>query len=218
MTSYKEYNAMKTVKIAAVAVATSLMASAASAATLGLIGGGYQNQVIANYDLMPDLDGATVQYLTGDVKNDTNGLAATGPGTVTFTYLGSEAGNTNYSARVANGTMFTEASTVGSMASYTVAAGTNLLDFFFGTLAPLGAIGQIYNDGAAVPNSNDFAIGYYQSSGSWYALFDDIQASDRDFDDFALRIDIAPVPLPAAGFLLLAGLGAMGAVARRRKA
>ena len=45
-----------------------------------------------------------------------------------------------------------------------------------------------------------------------------LQPGDRDFDDFALRIDIAPVPLPAAGFLLLAGLGAMGAVARRRKA
>lgn len=208
---------MNAVKFAVAAVTASFVASAASAASLSLIGGGYQNQVLANYDLMPDLDGETVSFLTGAVKDNTNGLAVSGPARVTYTYLGSEAGNTNFSASIGGAWILTQASAIGTTFTNTVMSG-GLLDFLFATTAPATSIGQIINNGGANPNSSSFAIGYYQDGNSWYALFDDIRTGDRDFDDFALKIDVAPIPLPAAGFLLLGGLGALGAVARRRKA
>lgn len=214
---------MNAVKFAVAAVAASIVASAASAATLTLQdpGNDAQTQVLAKYDLSPDLDGKAISYLTGAVKNSNNGLAVSGPAKVTYTYLGSEAANTNFSASVAGSWILTQASSVGTKFTNQVLSG-GLLDFLFSTTAPQQFVGEIINNGGASAangaNLDDFAIGYYQDGNTWYALFDDIRNGDRDFDDFALKIDVAPIPLPAAGFLLLGGLGALGAVARRRKA
>lgn len=53
------------------------------------------------------------------------------------------------------------------------------------------------------------------SFGTRYGFDADIRTEDRDFSgNFA---DIAPVPLPATGILLLASLSGMGLLARRRK-
>lgn len=207
---------MKLKNLAVATAAAALLATGASAASLSLIGSGYASQTISNYDLAPDLDGKTVTYLTGAAKNTTNGLYLDGAAKITYTFIGSEAGNLNYSASAANSWSIFETDAIGTTRMSTqLTAG--LLNFSFETDQPVVNQGEIRNHGDAEPNSPDFAIGYYTDGTSWYAMFDDLAKIDRDFDDFVLRIDIAPVPIPAAGFLLLGGLGAMGAVARRRK-
>lgn len=202
-------------KLAAAASVAALMATGASAATLSLSGGVESAPLMGN-DL--GFNGQTVTYIDGASKTATNGLWLDAPARVTFTYLGFEASNANYAANIGGAFFTNAASTVGATISVLqLAAGW--VDFGFGTSSPAGAVGLINNDGTATPPSPDYAIGYKQiSSTSWYAFFDDIAAGDRDFDDIAIRIDVAPVPVPAAGLLLIGGLGALGAFARRRKA
>ncbi len=202
---------------AAAAVFMSL--SAASAATLNLIGTGQTHEVTRN-----DIDASfntSIDIITGDQKTYGNGLfldAGTGLAQVTYTYLGAEAGNSNFAAVFGGGEFFNRGglrSTPGEQITVTQ-QGSGLLDFAFGTYAPLRALGIFFNDGLALPGSSNFAMGFIQIDlNSFYVLFDDIARGDRDFDDIAIRIDVAAVPIPAGGLLLLSALA--GALVMRRR-
>lgn len=194
----------------------------ANAATLSFVGTN-QSQIINGYNPHPglngqpvNLNGQKVDFITGDNKNEMNGLFVSGPSKVTFTYLGHEAGNGN---EFFSGLLkFTKTSAVGSFGSVDqLAAG--LIDFSFRTLSPAASKGVIGNKTGANPSSPDFAIGYLRiSSTAFYVLFDDIARTDRDFDDFAMRVDVSPIPLPAGGFLLIGALGGLAALRRRKMA
>ena len=199
-------------------------AISAAAATLSLAGSGYNTQALgSNYDLVQGA-GGSISFLTGTAKNGSNGLQITGAGapfSVTFTYIGFEAGNTNYSANI-GGTIFLNkgpgASAAGASVTFSQLA-TGLIDFSFGTSAPAGSVGVIANNGVANPVSPNYAIGYkIISATSAFVYFDDIASGDRDFDDLVMKIDIAAVPVPAAGFLLLGALGGLAALRRRKTA
>ncbi|MEL6681415.1 MAG: VPLPA-CTERM sorting domain-containing protein [Pseudomonadota bacterium] len=207
-------------KLATSAVtALMLTVSGASAATLNFIGTGQTHDVTRN-DIDSSFNG-TMDIITGDQKTNQNGLyldVGAGPADVTYTYLGAEAGHSNFAAAIGGGTFFNRGwlrSTPGEQVTVRQES-SGLLDFAFGTYAPWRAVGVFFNDGLAYPASPSFAMGFVQIDlNSFYVLFDDIARGDRDFDDIAIRIDVAAVPVPAGGLLLLSALGA-GLILRRR--
>ncbi len=134
-----------------------------------------------------------------------------GPGPVKYTYLGKEAAATNTFFNLGGSTQtMTTASAVGTN-SYQVANG--LLDFNFkSTLS--GIVVQNGFGGNAEPT---FAIFSGGTSGYDYVLgFSDTGAGrDQDYDDMV--IGVTAVPEPETYMMMLAGLGAMVFVARRRR-
>lgn len=206
--------------------ALALTATAASAATLSLLGPDIQQHHVTGNDISPDIgvDGTKLDYITGEDQTAANGLYLTlnpaQDAILTYTYLGSEAGNTNYSLVMGGQQFFNKggsASSIGDSVSV-FQADSGLLSFGFGTSAPAGSVGDIFNDAPAVPASSNYSIGYRMiDATSFYVLFDDIAGGDRDFDDIAMRIDVAAVPLPAGGLLLLSALFGAGALRRRQK-
>jgi hypothetical protein len=154
----------------------------------------------------------------------TNGTIGTlnidGPGVVTFTFLGKEAGYTNYFFNVGgtDQTIFNTDS-AGST-SVQIYATAGILNFSFGTSSP--STGSVVTNGSATDSNGTFAVFAGGSSGYRYVLgFDDRGAisngiTDRDFDDMVIGVSVSPVPEPGTYAMLLAGLGVMGFVMRRR--
>jgi hypothetical protein len=208
---------MMTKFLTASALAAAMTAGAAQAATLSFTGVAGSTKTLSNNFF--GFDGQTIDFISGDVKSALNGLSVSGPAKVTFTFLGWEASNTNYSAQTSGG-LFTNAVDAAGDTKQAISLG-GLIDFFFGTTKPDSAVGVIANNGVASPASKDYAIGYsaiFNGGKSIFVFFDDIASGDRDFDDSGMRIDVAAVPVPAAGFLLIGALGGLVTLRRRKTA
>ncbi len=217
---------MKTLNLAAAAVFATLAASAASAATFGSIPGSGSNEALPALGLGDPRNGyyGATLYL----HNDTD---------VTVEFLGREAGFNNSfywgderlfrNSDVANNT-FTNTPAVPFT---TVISGvmSGLLDFAFGiNNGPASVLNGTNPDGSGTDSPPNFFVSFADQNASFgsivYLFLDDGAQGDDNHDDMVIRlsvdggrIDIAPIPVPAAGFLLLGGLGALGAMARRRK-
>ena len=153
-------------------------------------------------------------------------LYATGAGTVTYTYLGSEAGYTNTFS--SNGTLdFTgHSSTVDSSVTESVNGGA--LNFNFGTLSPSYSI----SNGVVVTNTTDRGYGDNQGvfgiagptsvnnhSYQYVLIYNDpVNGGDHDYNDLVVGVNFtSPVPEPQTYAMLLAGLGLIGFMVSRKK-
>lgn len=175
-------------------------------------------------EVITNLSGATYQLGT---------LQASGVGNVSYTYLGSEAGYTNYftdgsgffhnKTSSAGGTQ----TAVGTTLTQSINASTPAnLDFSFATVLPAGQAVQLSNlSGTTSAPAATYAIFSGASIATTLGKFQYIlgfndlgSGNDRDFDDLLVGVNISPIPEPETYALLLAGLGMMGFMARRRRA
>jgi hypothetical protein len=162
--------------------------------------------------------GSTVTKISATAKNanPAYGLVLDGTARVTFTYMLKEAAYTNILAETTAGwnPLFNTASTAIGTESGSVGMGPGLLAF---TLKTLSQALSFANDGQAQGKVSLAFSRIFNNGRSVIVGYDDSGAGpDRDYDDLVARIDVAPVPLPAAAWLLVAGLGGLGAAARRR--
>lgn len=203
--------------LAFISAATLCFAVPAGAATFSLdTFNGTAEALDGSYSLpLPTLPYDVLDFQ--DSGSGFGGLMVT-PGTmITATYIGSEAGATNGATLALGGFSFSNtSSSVGDQVTF-LNTGTSV-DLAF-TTNNLGGLDTIDNDaGSATDTRLHLAFtdirGATGDVTSVYAFFGD-GAGDQDYDDMVIRLDIAPVPLPAAAWLFISAIG--GLVVAKRK-
>lgn len=143
-------------------------------------------------------------------------------GTIAFTYLGNESGYSDKLLTIAGSTILTEANNVGTTVTKAVNS-IGAIDFKFegntglyainGLMsgwAPGTSIGLLGENMTVNGSSFDFVLGYNDSAGA---------ASLGDWDDFVIGVKftlVSAVPESGTYAMMLAGLGMMGSIVRRR--
>ena len=105
--------------------------------------------------------------------------------------------------------------------------GPGLVDFSFDTKNGLsGTVFDVINGTAEnlLSDKRGFFVSILgnptatKGSSIWLFFDDGGSGPDDNHDDLAVLLTVKPVPVPAAGFLLIAGLGGLVALKRRKKA
>jgi hypothetical protein len=156
---------------------------------------------------------STTGYTSALGQKDKYDVGATlnllGKSNVTFEFVGKEASYENVLFVFGNAKFTNHASLHTSITFTDVAAGK--LDFGFKS----NGVGNIYGNG-----SNAIGLMINKNKTSALALFND-GYRDHDFDDMGVKISVSAavtaVPEPETYALLLAGLGMVGTMVRRRK-
>lgn len=160
-------------------------------------------------------------------------LMASGAGTFTFTYLGNESGYFNaFRLDLGSAGMLTESSAMGASVAMQVGSGNLRPAFTFLTTSPTGLASASNGQSFSDRSNPSFAIISNLLGGDTFASyggarhafqyvlgFNDAFSGDRDFDDYKVGVNFvaAPVPEPSTYALMLAGLAAVGFMARRRR-
>ena len=155
--------------------------------------------LLAAYDLHQVFEGATLHL---------NGTA-----NVTYTFVGKEAGYTNVFKSFYSGYGGSFQQIVGSIGNL----GQSIS--FSNVVNSALKYGFLSNGAGSLDKNSDPDIGVALSTDKKSALifFNDSCKCDKDYDDMVIKVSIAAVPEPETYAMLLAGLGIMGGIARRRR-
>lgn len=191
-----------------------LAAGSAQAAVLSVTGGDGTRTIDNTFSLGAETGLALgAPLIAFDSTNAlSGGLSLSGPGKLTFEFLGSEAVFAN-TLQVSGGEIFANngGTAPGSTASFSLPGG--FVDFLLTTAG--GSGGSARNNG---PITSPLAFAFASiSDSSVILLFDDGASGDRDLDDFAVKISVSQVPLPAAVWLMLSALLGLVSFSRIRR-
>jgi PEP-CTERM motif len=199
--------------------AIALAAMAASASAQVTFSGGTDQAISGIFD-----PSGTVSAQTGGKRDAT---LSTSAGVLTATFLGFEAQDTDtYTFTAASGTMSNKTAVADVTKIFgNVAAG--LLNFTFMDTFTGASVGNGGGGGGTGMFDTFMVFGtgtgtsfVPYTKGGLYDLvlgFNDSAQVDGDYDDFVVGLKVAAVPEPETYALLLAGLGAVGFIARRRR-
>ena len=201
--------------------ALALAALATSAGAQVTFAGGTDQAITGIYDPT----GTTIVQ-TGGRRNAT--LSSTSAGILTATFLGFEALDTDtYTFTAASGTMSNKTATPNLTSIFgNVAAGLlnfTFADLFAGTTVGNGGSGGgagMFNSYMVFGTGTGAAFTAYTGPGGAYDVvlgFNDSLQVDGDYDDFVVGLKVVAIPEPETYALMLAGLGAVGFLARRRR-
>lgn len=206
---------LKCMALAPAALASMAISASAASFSLDTFEGTFTS-LDASYSLIDPVLPHDIVAFNGD---SFGGLLATDNAKITATYVGSEAGANNSASLDFGAYEFTNSSSVpGDSFTFTHSGGYVALRFFTDNLGGTDAIDNFGGEGSDDRLNIAFTdiTGATGNVASIYAFFGD-GGGDQDFDDMVIRLDIAQVPVPAAGLLLVSGLIGFGAIARRRK-
>ena len=158
-----------------------------------------------------------------DPAGEENATITTSAGLLTATFLGFEAvDNNTYGFSTGSG-LLSNGGALGSTATGFTSAGP--LNFTFADMTTGTAVGNGGN--ASSPYTSYAVLGSFANGsftpytmGGLYDIvlgFNDGARVDADYDDMVVGLRVTPVPEPETYALMLAGIGAVGFMRRRRK-
>lgn len=182
--------------------------------------GGVSRDPVAGFN--PNGDAATLSPLPVGGKEDA--LISTTAGFLTATFIGSEAIDLDRFMFTLGGAQLTNQSSMLNMSIGTNVGAGSLSFTFMDTVTNT----QVSNGGNSPDSITSYAVlgSFSQGVFTPYTLggrfdlilgFNDGLRVDADFDDQIIGLKVTPVPEPETYALMLAGLGALGFISRRRK-
>lgn len=205
------------------------MKQALSAIALAVVAAGAQAQVTysggSDRTSLNDYDpnGSAGMFSPTPVGGREGALISSSGGNLTATFLGFEALHDDTFTFDLGGSGLSNKGPLDTSISGRVGAG--LLDFTFSDTSDGTSVrnGQGLGDFTSYAVLGSFMGGAFTpyTMGGAYDLilgFNDGARVDADYDDMVVGLKVTPVPEPETYALMLAGLGALGFMSRRRKA